>query len=370
MSALRHALPDHASHADPRGIPLDRVGIKGLQLPITVWDREHRTQHTVAAIDATVALPGDVKGTHMSRFVEVLQSASADLSLRSLPGLCAEVQRRLGARVAQLDVRFPYFMRRVAPVSGAESLLAYAAAFHASRDGESFAFELEVEVPVTTLCPCSKAVSDRGAHNQRGYVRVRLRSAEMVWIEDVVEAVEASASCPLWPLLKREDEKYVTERAYDHPRFVEDLAREVVLRLEGRAAWLRVEVENVESIHAHSAWAVVERGEGGPGAPAAPSAPTASDAEDDRTPAARFGAWLREARAEHGWSQQDLAARVGVSAAQLCKVEAGERSLAPAAVDRLAAALGAPADEVRLRSGIVTGALLAKMQRDPASFLR
>ncbi len=241
VRALRHQLPDHASHSDARGIAIDKVGIKGLSWPITVWDRADGMQHTVADIEATVALPADVKGTHMSRFVEVLNNlntgaAGSELSLKNLPDLLAAMQHRLGAERAQLDANFPYFLQRCAPVSGAKSLSSYRCGFHAEREAEEFRFELRVEVPVTTLCPCSKAVSERGAHNQRGYVRVRVRSTGMLWIEDVVEAVEAVASAPLYSLLKREDEKFVTEQAYDNPVFVEDLLRESVRVLQAHAA--------------------------------------------------------------------------------------------------------------------------------------
>lgn len=374
---IRDALPDHASHEDTRGVDIDRVGIRGLRMPITVWDRSNAMQPTVATIDATVSLPASQKGTHMSRFIEVLCGVRGELSLKNLPGVLADIQRRLGAERAQLDVRFPYFMARQAPVSGATSLMSYEAAFHATRDGERFAFVLEVGVPVTTLCPCSKAVSERGAHNQRGVVTVELQSDEFVWIEDVVEAVEACASSPLFALLKREDEKYVTERAYDNPVFVEDLVREVTVALRPRAIWLRVSVENLESIHNHSAWAVVEHGELPPrlaptGDPLlgrgcepprnAPPAPV-----DAR---ASFGAWLRAERTARGWSQHDLAERLAVSAPLLSKVEGGERSLPAAAFEPLGETLGHPADVLRLRAGVVPAALLARLQADPEAALR
>jgi GTP cyclohydrolase I len=358
---IREALPDHASHEDDRGVDIDRVGIRGLTWPITVWDRENRMQPTVATIDATVSLPASQKGTHMSRFVEVLNGVRGELSLKNLPAVLAEIQRRLGAERAQLDVRFPYFMSRKAPISKAESLLDYRAAFHATRDGDHFDFVLEVHVPVTTLCPCSKAVSDRGAHNQRGIVTVELRSPEFVWIEDVVEAVEACASSPLYPLLKREDEKFVTEYAYDHPVFVEDLLREVAVALRPKATWLRVSVENLESIHNHSAWAVVEHGEiqGKPEAPRVTDAPAV-------TP---FGPWLRAQRTARGWSQQELAERLAISAPQLSKIEGDERSFPLAGFEGLAEVLGLDADVVRLRAGVVPAALLAKMQADPEGAL-
>lgn len=363
----RAHLPDHASHADARGVPIDRVGIKGLAYPIVVWDRENRMQHTVATVDATVSLPADVKGTHMSRFVEVLNGVRGELSLKNLPGVLAEVQRRLGAEHAHLDVRFPYFMNKHAPVSGAAALVEYRAGFHATRHGDHFDFVLEVGVPVTTLCPCSKAVSERGAHNQRGWVTVEVRSAEFLWIEDVVEAVEACASSPLFALLKREDEKWVTERAYDRPAFVEDLIREVTVALRDRATWLRVSVENLESIHNHSAWAALTwTGD----APEAPPVERDEGCRLDPGVAEPFGAWLRAQRVARGWSQNDLAVRIGLRAPHLSKVEGGERSVPPACFDALAEALGQDADVLRLRAGLIPEGLMARLQADPEGALR
>ncbi len=371
---IRDLLPDHASHADDRGIPLDRVGIRGLRWPVTVWDRQNRAQPVVAEIDATVSLPGDVKGTHMSRFVEVLGSVRGELSLHTLPELCSQIQGRLGADRVQLDVRFPYFMERLAPVSRVASLMEYGAAFHARKDGDTFDFVLEVRVPVTTLCPCSKAISERGAHNQRSWVDVWVRSTEFLWIEDVVEAVEACASSPLYALLKREDEKWVTEQAYDNPRFVEDLIREVTAALRPRATWLRVSVENVESIHNHSAWATLEwpapsamqdsatiLGQGGSAPPQRPPA------EVRPVP---FGVWLAERRAAFRWSQSQLAARLGISPSLLSKVESGERQLASERFAALAEAFGETEASVAIRAGTLPPTLLARVQADPEGFLR
>lgn len=359
---IRALLPDHASHPDDRGVTIDRVGIKGLRWPIVVWDRSERLQPTVATLDATVTLPAHQKGTHMSRFVEVLNGVRGELSLKNLPGVVAEIQRRLDAHAAQLDARFPYFMTRHAPVSGAASLLEYEAAFHARRSGEDFCFELEVRVPVTTLCPCSKAVSERGAHNQRGLVTVRARPRDFLWIEEVVEAVEGCASAPLYALLKREDEKWVTERAYDRPVFVEDLVRDVTRVLQDRVDWMRVDVENLESIHAHSAWATLdwERGKDEPQV-RVPDPPAAAEP---------FGVWLRRERLGRGWSQQELAGRIGVTGPQLSKVESGERALSDGALVALAEALAQEADVVRLRAGVVPEALLARLRAEPERFLR
>lgn len=371
--AVRAALPDHASHADDRGVAIDRVGIARLRWPITVWDRSERFQPTVATIEASVGLPADVRGTHMSRFVEVLQGVRGELSLTTLPELCAAIQRRLDADSAQIDVRFPYFMTKHAPVSGAASLMEYEAAFHAARDGEDFRFELEVVVPVTTLCPCSKAVSDRGAHNQRGRVTVRVKPREFLWIEDVVEAVEACASAPLFALLKREDEKWVTEHAYDHPVFVEDLIRDVTRALQPRASWLSVEVENLESIHAHSAWARLEWSADAEAAPDAGDAAGVADAgpgpHDEAELPGPFGAWLRAQRVARSIPQQELAARLGVSAPQLSRVEAGERHLPDGAYEALSGLLGRSPDWLRLRAGIIPERLVARIQADPAAAL-
>jgi GTP cyclohydrolase I len=260
MNSAPGCLPDHAAEADHRNIALDRVGIRGLAYPIVVWDRANQMQSTVARIDATVSLPASAKGTHMSRFIEIINEVRGELSLNNLEAVLIQIQAKLQAETAQLDVSFPYFLEKKAPVSGARSLMEYKAAFHASRTGEKFDFELEVQIPVTTLCPCSKAVSERGAHNQRSWVTVLCRAREpFLWIEEVIELVEACASSPLYAVLKREDEKYVTEAAYDNPRFVEDLIREVISALEDRTRSLQVSVENLESIHNHSAWASTTR---------------------------------------------------------------------------------------------------------------
>jgi GTP cyclohydrolase I len=362
----RAKLPDHASHEDDRGVPIDRVGIRGLAYPITCWDREQKLQHTVATIDATVALLGSVKGTHMSRFVEVLNRVRGELSLKNLPEVVAEIGRRLESEHVQLDVRFPYFVERRAPVSRARGLVEYRAAFLSRLDAGRFDFVLEVGVPVTTLCPCSKAVSDRGAHNQRSWVTVRTRAREFLWIEDVVEAVEGCASSPLYSLLKREDEKFVTERAYDHPRFVEDLIREVTLALRDRCTWMHVSVENLESIHNHSAWAELTWSGTSADSPRSPP-------RRDRRPRVPSpptpGAWLRGARVGRHWSQARLAEEIGVSASLLSRAEGDARRLPDAAIARLAVVLGEDVGAVRLRLGIVDAAILERVRGDPGGFL-
>jgi len=357
---LRATLPDCAAEADARGVAIDQVGIRGLRYPIVVWDKERRSQPTVAELSLSVGLPADEKGTHMSRFVEVLEHHRGELTLGTVPELLAEIQRRLEARTAHLEARFPYFLERRAPVSGVASLMEYRCAFVASRLDDHLDFTLEVEVPVTTLCPCSKAISRYGAHNQRGLVRARLGLTDMVWIEDVVALIEAQASSPLYALLKREDEKHVTERAYERPRFVEDLVRDTALALADLpgVGTTEVEVENLESIHNHSAWAVVRWGAERSELPPRPM--------EDPVP---FGHWLRAEREARGLTQRDLAAAASVSPSVLSRVEHGEKGLSLEALDRVARALGHDPEKLALRAGVVAPALLARVAADPEGFL-
>jgi GTP cyclohydrolase I len=257
------ALHDKQSEADHRRIPINRVGVKGVRHPVRVRDKEHDTQETVAQIDMSVDLPHHFKGTHMSRFLEALNAHGREIHVRNIPEILEGLRRRLAADCAHLTMEFPYFLEKRAPVSGAPGLMDYAVRFEATSEGGKMDFVCTVVVPVTTLCPCSKDISARGAHNQRGYVTLSVRFGKRpVWIEDLVRIVEDSASCGVFSLLKRPDEKYVTERAFDNPVFVEDLVRNVAVRLNRHPdiAWYRVEAENLESIHNHSAFAIVERG--------------------------------------------------------------------------------------------------------------
>ncbi len=259
MATLRDQLPDHASEADDRQLGIDRVGIRGLEYPIVVWDRANEVQHTVARVAMYVTLPPHFKGTHMSRFVEVLEARRGEVTLGTIEPFLQHLQERLESDEVHLELEFPYFVEKRAPVSGVPSLMSYDCAFVASRSGDDMDFVLRVTVPVKSLCPCSKAISDYGAHNQRSLVTVEVRADDMVWIEQVVEVVETCASAPLYALLKREDEKHVTEQAYDNPRFVEDLVRDVVIgmrALDG-VSWLRVSADNQESIHNHAAFAEI-----------------------------------------------------------------------------------------------------------------
>ena len=368
-------LPDHAAEHDDRAIAIDKVGIKDLSYPIQVLDRSNQVQHTVARVNLYVSLPHHFKGTHMSRFIEVLNARRGEVTIRNMPGILSDIQKRLEADDAHIELSFPYFISKRAPVSGVESLMEYLCTFKASKRGPDLDFVLGVRVPVKSLCPCSKAISERGAHNQRSLVDVEVRSTEFVWIEDVVSAVEGCASSPLFALLKREDEKYVTELAYDNPKFVEDLVRDTVIALRGLPGvhQLHVAAENQESIHNHSAYAEIawaaEHGgtttiSGAEGAvsPAATPPPDQDDAH-------AFGAWLKQRRAARGYSQQDLAGILGVSAAHLSRVESGEKGLSETCIERAAEALGIDPQELALRAGVVPPALFQAIARDPRAFL-
>jgi GTP cyclohydrolase IB len=254
-------LHDTQSQRDARGLPIDRVGVKNLRFPLRIRDRDHVDQATVATVSLAVDLPHQFKGTHMSRFVEVLHAHGHELTVAGVAGMPRALMKKLDSEKAHVELRFPYFRTKKAPVTGAEGLLDYGVVFEVNAEKNAVDFVVTVEVPVATLCPCSKAISARGAHNQRGHVTLAVRFREPVWIEDLIELVEASASAPLYSLLKRPDEKFVTEQAYDNPVFVEDLVRNVALRARQhpQITWFRVEAENFESIHNHNAYAVIEQ---------------------------------------------------------------------------------------------------------------
>ena len=259
----KRAAPLRDVHAEPdaRKLALDRAGVRGLRYPICVLDRAQGKQHTVATIDMSVTLPHKRRGAHMSRFIELLNRHRREIDIRKFRALCSELRKDHDATGAQVEVRFPYFLEKSAPVSGAVSLIDYACTFSASvsfvNQEEQADLSVQVEVPVTSLCPCSKAISDRGAHNQRSILRARVWFERFFWMEDVIKLLEDAASCDLYALLKRPDEKWVTERAYDRPRFVEDLVREAATRLRADDNFTRfeVEAESFESIHAHNAYA-------------------------------------------------------------------------------------------------------------------
>jgi GTP cyclohydrolase IB len=254
-------LYDKQSERDHRELRIDKVGVRGLRFPIQVHDKAHSVQNTIATIGMFVDLPKEFKGTHMSRFVEALNEHGNVIHVENIRDILYSLQNRLNSATSHLEIEFPYFMTKKSPVSRKQSQMDYLARFDAAACGEEIDFVLTVKVHVTTLCPCSKAIAKYGAHNQRGLVTVALRFTKPVWIEDVVAMVESSASSELYALLKRQDEKFVTEHAYNNPVFVEDLVRNVALKLNAhpRVTWYKVEAENFESIHNHNAYACIEK---------------------------------------------------------------------------------------------------------------
>ena len=253
-------IEDVQSYADTRQIPIDRVGVKDINHPVRLRDRSDREQQSIANFNMYVGLPHDVKGTHMSRFVEILHH-DRELSVKAFPALLDAMIERLDAEGGRIEMSFPYFVMKKAPVSGVESLMDYRVALIGERRGTRTDMWIKVVVPATSLCPCSKKISDYGAHNQRSHLTLTAKIREHMWIEELIDIAEEEASCELFVILKRPDEKYVTERAYDNPKFVEDLVRDIAGRLDqdGRVLAYVVESENFESIHNHSAYALIKR---------------------------------------------------------------------------------------------------------------
>ncbi|MBF0446613.1 MAG: GTP cyclohydrolase I FolE2 [Magnetococcales bacterium] len=256
-------LTDVQSLRDHRRLDIDRVGVKDIRYPIIVRDRSRGQQNTVASVNMYVKLPHRFKGTHMSRFLEVLAEHDQAISVENLPDILEKIQSRLDAEEAHIELKFPYFIRKMAPVSQAAALVDYEVEFAGVVSGSKYGMTMKVMVPVTSLCPCSKEISDAGAHNQRSHVTVSLQFTKFVWVEEIIDLVENNASCQLYAILKRPDEKFVTEKAYNNPKFVEDMVRSVAADLEkdDRVSWFMVESENFESIHNHSAYALIERGQ-------------------------------------------------------------------------------------------------------------
>ncbi|MDR3688193.1 MAG: GTP cyclohydrolase FolE2 [Fimbriimonas sp.] len=253
-------LVDVQSSPDARDIPIDKVGVRNVKYPILIENSGGGQQQTVGSFTLTVDLPRHFKGTHMSRFMEVLGNFNHEISGKTIPIILSRLREKLKARTAHLEVRFTLFREKAAPVSGKVAMMGYECGFIASG-GETNEFLIYANVPVTTLCPCSKEISEYGAHNQRGYVTVRVETKGLLWLEDVIDMIEASASSQLYPVLKRPDEKFVTEHAYENPRFVEDMVREVSLAFDKHpnVGTYEIEVENHESIHDHNAYAFVRR---------------------------------------------------------------------------------------------------------------
>jgi len=254
-------IPDVQNSADTRRLAINKVGIKDIRHPIRVRDRSGGEQHTIATFNMYVNLPHNFKGTHMSRFVEILNIPGREISVDSFKDMLTEMTDRLEAESGHIEMTFTYFITKAAPVSGVESLMDYEVTFAGEIRDSRPAMNLKVVVPVTSLCPCSKKISRYGAHNQRSHVTVNVRTRGFIGIEDLIDLVEKEASCELYGLLKRPDEKYVTERAYENPKFVEDMVRDIAAKLnrDERVAAYSVESENFESIHNHSAYAMIER---------------------------------------------------------------------------------------------------------------
>ena len=254
-------IPDVQNTPDVRHIAIDRVGIKSIRHPVQVKDKASGVQHTIANFNMYVYLPHHFKGTHMSRFVEILNGHEREISVESFGSMLTEMVKRLEAEAGHIEMSFPYFISKAAPVSGVKSLLDYEVTFAGEIRNGMIEHSTKVVVPVTSLCPCSKKISDYGAHNQRSHVTITVKTNDFVWIEELVAIAEKEASCELFGLLKRPDEKYVTERAYDNPKFVEDMVRDVAaaLNADPRIDSYIVESENFESIHNHSAYALIER---------------------------------------------------------------------------------------------------------------
>ncbi len=261
MATPQCEIPDVQGAADSRQIPIDKVGIKGIKHPVRIAERSGGEQHTVAEFNMYVNLPHDFKGTHMSRFVEILNNHEREITVDTFHAMLREISEKLEARSGHVEMTFPYFVNKTAPVSGVQSLLDYEVTLIGEIHDDEVTSWIKVVVPVTSLCPCSKKISDYGAHNQRSHITVNAQLKTFIWVEDIIDLVEQQASCELYSLLKRPDEKYVTERAYDNPKFVEDLIRDIAANLneDDRIAAYQLESENFESIHNHSAYAYIEK---------------------------------------------------------------------------------------------------------------
>jgi GTP cyclohydrolase I len=254
-------LKDIQSQQDHRNIEINKVGVKSIRYPITVLDKQNKTQHTIATINMYVNLPHHFKGTHMSRFIEILNTYRKGINVENLSQILMKMKEKLDSESAHMEITFPYFIEKQAPVTRAKSLMEYTCHIWGTHKKKADLI-VGVEVPMTTLCPCSKEISNYGAHNQRSMVTVAVRFKKFFWIEDLIRIVESCASSEVYPLLKRPDEKFVTEKAFDNPMFVEDVVRSIAARLDRDAniTWYSVESENQESIHNHSAYAFIEKG--------------------------------------------------------------------------------------------------------------
>ncbi|MFC4314701.1 GTP cyclohydrolase FolE2 [Steroidobacter flavus] len=255
------SIEDVQARADSRRIPINKVGIKDVYHPVRVKDRSSGEQHTIANFNMYVALPHNFKGTHMSRFVELLHGNEREISVESFRDILAQMTEKLNAQTGHIEMAFPFFVMKKAPVSGVESLMNYQASLIGELHNGVSELWLKVVVAATSLCPCSKDISKYGAHNQRSHITIKAKVDGHMWLEELIDIAESEASCEVYGILKRADEKHVTERAYENPKFVEDIVRDVAVRMnnEDRVRAYVVEAENFESIHNHSAYALIEK---------------------------------------------------------------------------------------------------------------
>tara|TARA_B100000287_G_scaffold420454_1_gene459858 strand:+ start:580 stop:1464 length:885 start_codon:yes stop_codon:yes gene_type:complete len=260
-SKHKEDLQDTQNNADSRNIPINRVGIKDIAYPILITDKDKITQNVVGNFVMSVSLPPEKKGTHMSRFVEVIDKQKKAISVENFEDLVKTTAKTLQSDTAFISLDFTYFKNKSAPVTGVKSLLDYKVNFSAESKNNRHNKFITVTVPVTSLCPCSKNISDYGAHNQRSNISATIRLKETIWIDEIIEILEKQASCQIYGLLKRPDEKYVTEEAYNNPKFVEDMIRDLAITLnkDDRVLAYKIESENFESIHNHSAYAYIEK---------------------------------------------------------------------------------------------------------------
>jgi len=253
-------MKDVQNEKDQRNIPINKVGVNNVKYPLSVIDKNGKIQHTIATINMYVDLPHHYRGTHMSRFIELISKHNVNLNLQNLDSILKDILKTFDCELAHFEVVFPYFLYKKAPISKIESPTEYECKVECEMDKtEKLKLITEVKVPVHTLCPCSKEISGYGAHNQRAEVKIRIRSSKLVWFEELIETAENCASAPIFTLLKRKDEKFITEMAYNNPKFVEDVAREIVIKLkkDNRISWYSVEVISFESIHKHNAYAYI-----------------------------------------------------------------------------------------------------------------
>ncbi len=254
-------MKDIQKQTDTRNVPINKVGVKDVKYPITVLDKQNKSQNTIGSINMYVNLPHNFRGTHMSRFIEILNEYHNQLHIDTMNNILHEMKNRLNAEEAHMEMTFPYFIEKTAPVSKIKSLMEYECSYNGTLKNDDEDFVIKVKVPVTSVCPCSKEISEYGAHNQRSQVSIEVRYNDFVWFEDLVEIAENAASSPVYSILKRVDEKYVTEKGYDNPQFVEDIVRNIAIELNNdtRITWYHIESENFESIHNHSAYACIEK---------------------------------------------------------------------------------------------------------------